>query len=214
MNRLKVQPHNDKSVTLDRRSERRRAMIAAAETLFLEQGYEATSLSAVVKRSGGSLATLYELFGNKQGLLRAIIQVRKESDLLPLCDGECPTDPPAVLLRRYAHQVYDHVTSPDSIALKRIVVTEVMRDPEFASRIYNEIHLPSVRNLADLFTRLDERGDARIDDPYAAAELFFSIVMSDSQLRMMVGGNDYRVDPNALDWRLEPFIKFFEFRTN
>ena len=57
-------------------------MIEAAESLFLEQGYDATSLAAVVKRSGGSLATLYELFGNKQGLLRAIIELRDEQDLL------------------------------------------------------------------------------------------------------------------------------------
>ena len=208
---ISVRPFGDKKVTFDRRSERRRAMIAAAEALFLEQGYEATSLSAIVKRSGGSLATLYELFGNKQGLLRAIIEMRKETDLLPLCDGECPADPPAVLLRRYAHQVYNHITNPDSIALKRIVVMETLRDPEFASQIYNDIHLPSVQNLADLFSRLDARGDARIDNPYAAAELFFAIVMSDAQLLMMVGSSNHRFDADALDWRLEPFIRFFEF---
>ena len=55
-------------------------MIEAAESLFLEQGYDTTSLAAIVKRSGGSLATLYELFGNKQGLLRAIIELRDEQD--------------------------------------------------------------------------------------------------------------------------------------
>src|SRR3546814_11941406 len=60
---------------MDRSSPRERrqsAILDAAESLFLEQGYERTSLAEIVKRSGGSLATLYELFGNKQGLLRAI----------------------------------------------------------------------------------------------------------------------------------------------
>lgn len=35
----------------------------------MEQGYDGTSLAEIVRRSGGSLATLYDLFGNKQGLL-------------------------------------------------------------------------------------------------------------------------------------------------
>lgn len=54
------------------RERRQSAILDAAESLFLEQGYDRTSLAEIVKRSGGSLATLYELFGNKQGLLHAI----------------------------------------------------------------------------------------------------------------------------------------------
>src|SRR3546814_14932985 len=60
---------------MDRSSPRERrqsAILDAAESLFLEQGYERTSLAEIVKRSGGSLATLYELFGKKQGLVPAI----------------------------------------------------------------------------------------------------------------------------------------------
>jgi TetR/AcrR family transcriptional repressor of mexJK operon len=196
----------------ERRNERRRAIIEAAEALFLEQGYEATSLAAVVKRSGGSLATLYELFGNKQGLLRAIIEWRKGQDLLPACGDGCPDAAPADLLRRYAHQIYAHVTSPTAIALKRIVITEALSDPAFASRIYDDIHLPSVLDLAELFERLNQRGDARIDNCRAAAELFFAIVMSDVQLRMLADGRTDLLDESTLDWRLAPFINHFGFR--
>ena len=52
-----------------KREARRDAMLDAALELFLERGYGAISLTDVVKRSGGSLATLYELFGGKLGLL-------------------------------------------------------------------------------------------------------------------------------------------------
>src|SRR3546814_3108340 len=50
-----------------RRQDRRKAILDAAESLFLDQGFDRVSLAAVVGQSGGSLATLYELFGNKQG---------------------------------------------------------------------------------------------------------------------------------------------------
>lgn len=194
----------------DRRLERRRAMIEAAESLFLELGYDATSLAAIVKRSGGSLATLYELFGSKQGLLRAIIELRDEQDRCPGYGENCAASRPSELLRRYAHRLYAHVTSPRAVALKRIVITEALRDPLFAKTLYEDMHLPSVRELAGILRQLDEQGKARIDDPMAAAGLFFAIVMSDAQLRMLVEGDASLLDPAALDWRLAPFLSYFE----
>ena len=195
---------------LDRRLERRRAMIEAAESLFLEQGFDATSLAAVVKRSGGSLATLYELFGNKQGLLRAIIELRDEEDRCPGYGKDCALSPPSELLRGYAHRLYAHVTSPRAIALKRIVITEALRDPDFARTLYEDIHLPSVRELARILSKLNEDGRADIDDPMAAASLFFAIVMADAQLRILVEGETGLLDPAALDWRLMPFLSHFK----
>lgn len=37
--------------------------------LFLEKGYEHTSLSDIVAKGGGSLASVYKYFTNKEGLL-------------------------------------------------------------------------------------------------------------------------------------------------
>ena len=59
-----------------RRDARRHAMLDAALELFLEKGYGAVSLNEVVRRSGGSLSTLYDLFGGKLGLLKACVAER------------------------------------------------------------------------------------------------------------------------------------------
>jgi TetR/AcrR family transcriptional repressor of mexJK operon len=185
-------------------------MIEAAESLFFEQGYDATSLAAIVKRSGGSLATLYELFGSKQGLLRAIVELRDEHDRCPGYGQDCSRSRPSDLLRGYAHRLYAHFTSPRAIALKRIVITEALRDPEFARTLYEDIHLPSVRELAQILRRLNDDGRAKIDDPMAAAGLFFAIVMSDAQLRALAEGNSDLLDEAAIDWRLAPFMSHFQ----
>ncbi len=194
----------------DRRLERRRAMINAAEALFLEQGYEDTTLGAIVKRSGGSLTTFYQLFGNKQGVLRAILELRDEQDRFPGYGQNCDVSKPSELLRAYAHRLYSHVTSPRAIALKRIVITEAQRDPGFASALSDDIHLSSVRELASIFSKFNQAGRADIDDPMAAANLFFAIVMSDAQLCVLVEGDKGMLQPAALDWRLAPFLTFFE----
>ena len=114
------------------------------------------------------------------------------------------------MLRGYAHRLYAHVTSKRAIALKRIVITEALRDPDFARTLFEDIHLPSVRELADILRALDEQGKANIDDPMAAAGLFFAIVMSDAQMRALVEGDDGLLDPAALDWRLKPFLSYFQ----
>ncbi|CZE46145.1 TetR/AcrR family transcriptional regulator [Campylobacter geochelonis] len=48
-------------------------ILSAGLELFLEKGYQNTSLSDLVEKSGGSLSTIYKYFENKEGLFKAII---------------------------------------------------------------------------------------------------------------------------------------------
>lgn len=59
--------------TRRRREPRIRAILEAAEQVFLENGYEAGSLDAVAARANASKATIYAHFGNKVGLFKAIV---------------------------------------------------------------------------------------------------------------------------------------------
>ena len=63
---------------IDRGVARRHAFLLAAREVFLEQGYEEASVNDVVRRAGGSLATLYAQFGNKEGLFLAVAQDQHE----------------------------------------------------------------------------------------------------------------------------------------
>src|SRR3546814_19026616 len=68
--------HFGKTALADRcdKKERRRSVImAAAYELFLEQGYSNVGMTDIIRRSGGSLSTAYELFENKAGLMRAMV---------------------------------------------------------------------------------------------------------------------------------------------
>src|SRR5690348_14786308 len=52
---------------------RGQAIINAATEVFLERGYAEASVDAIVERAGGSKATVYAMFGNKEGLFEAAI---------------------------------------------------------------------------------------------------------------------------------------------
>src|SRR5262249_31239175 len=51
----------------------RQAILHAANAGLLERGYAGASIDAVIERAGGSKATVYALFGNKEGLLTALV---------------------------------------------------------------------------------------------------------------------------------------------
>ncbi|WP_029935257.1 TetR/AcrR family transcriptional regulator [Thiomicrospira pelophila] len=51
--------------------ERHERILEAAGEVFAEQGYAGASINEIVRRSGGSLGTVYKFFGNKLGLFEA-----------------------------------------------------------------------------------------------------------------------------------------------
>ncbi len=204
------------SCQIDRPSPRERrqsAILDAAESLFLEQGYERTSLAEIVKRSGGSLATLYELFGNKQGLLHAIATRWCDEAMLRSLDDETTRALSSVdTLKAYAHRQSELMESPRAVALMRMLISESLRDREFALQIYRDLHVPALEELTGLFAEWAATGRAEIDNPEAAARLFFDIVVGDSMLNTLMGIEETWLDHDQIDWRLQPFLLHFKIR--
>ena len=58
----------------------RQAIRAAAETLFLRDGYTRTTMKAIAKRAGVAEKTMYLTYATKANLLREVIQVAVRGD--------------------------------------------------------------------------------------------------------------------------------------
>jgi TetR/AcrR family transcriptional regulator, regulator of autoinduction and epiphytic fitness len=58
----------------------RRAVVDAARTLFIERGYQATTIDAISDRSDVPAATVYRLFSSKLGILKAVLDVSIAGD--------------------------------------------------------------------------------------------------------------------------------------
>lgn len=192
-----------------RRENRRRAILSAAESMFLEEGFERVSLGAIVRRSGGSLATVYDMFGNKQGLLRAVVDRGCEEGLEGVEDIGRNGQTPDVILREFARRYYQFATSSRTLALMRVMIAESLRDPEFGQQFNHDVRSKHVDGLATAFRRWTAEGKARVDEPIAAAELFFSMVLCDAPVRAMLGVAPEPIDADRLEWRLAPFLANF-----
>jgi AcrR family transcriptional regulator len=62
----------------DKPASARQRLLDAASQLFYEEGVHTVGVDRVVERAGVAKATLYALFGNKEGLVRAYLMARDE----------------------------------------------------------------------------------------------------------------------------------------
>lgn len=185
-------------------------MLDAAEALFIAQGYAGTSLAEIVRRSGGSLTTLYAIFGNKQGLLHALaIRWRDETkaNRAEHCAGARRSN--REILMDYARSERDVWRSSRAIALMRMLVSEGLRDRRFAVQTYDDLHAPFVAELANLFREWSEAGSAEIDDVEAAAHLFISTISGNTLLGSILGVDDAVLDIAQIRQRLAPFFVYY-----
>ena len=66
-NSVRVAPQQERS------SRRLAGFLDAAEELFAEIGYEATTMTAIAERSGSSIGALYSYFSDKQAIALTLL---------------------------------------------------------------------------------------------------------------------------------------------
>ncbi len=79
----------------DRKAETRALLIDAAADLFARKGFHAVSAEAVADAADRTTGALYSHFGNKEGLLLALLEVwmeRTVADLRPALEGVADLD--------------------------------------------------------------------------------------------------------------------------
>lgn len=113
-----------------RLEQRRERILQEAERLFLRHGYAGASINEIVRLAGGSLATLYNEFGSKEGLFAEVMRTRARA----MFDSEaarCPRggDVRAALVH-LATRLLERALRDDSLALYRIAISEAPRFPE------------------------------------------------------------------------------------
>jgi AcrR family transcriptional regulator len=68
----------DKKTANERMSARDR-LLAAAEALFYEEGFNTVGIERVIERAGVAKASLYDCFGSKEELIRSYLAARHEA---------------------------------------------------------------------------------------------------------------------------------------
>ncbi len=171
---------------------KRRAILDAATTLFLREGYLATSMDEIAAAASVSKQTVYKQFADKQSLFREIVTgtVAEVGDpvseqVAALRDsGDLAAD-----LREVARGLLAQVIQPRVMQLRRLVIGEAGRFPELGRLFYDSGPGRTIAALAAAFEGLRARGALRMDDSRLAAEHFNWLVMSTPLNRVMLCGD-------------------------
>ena len=184
------------------RSERkRRAILAAAEELFLRHGYLGTSMDELAELSNVSKQTVYAHFGSKEALFVELVSAMTggagdalhDLDVEPAADGDV-----AGYLEQYATGQLTIVMTPRLLKLRRLVIGEVGRFPALARALYENGPQRAIRSLAVAMTALRDRGLLDLDDATEAATTFNWLVMGAPVNEAMLLGDDAIPPPEAL----------------
>ena len=172
---------------LKKSPDKRGRILKAAADLMVENGYGGTTLDAVVERAGCSKSAIYQLFGNKQGLISALAVELVQDLAEQLAElGRRDLDVREALVA-YAERSMALILTDRHMAVVRQVVAETWRYPELGHSYYALGPRRAQDTLAAFLRQRAEGGRLRLDDPREAAVRFHGLMLWDKWNARLVG---------------------------
>ncbi len=182
-------------------------MLDAALDLFLEKGFEQTTMEGVAASVGMTKRTIYARYPDKRALFLATVERAIERSLVPEQRlAALDTSDVEATLTAIAHMRVANVMTPAGLRLQRIINTESYRFPEIFTMSYEQGGKRVVEFLADLLRRHDSAGAVCVTRPDMAANVFMSMVVG-GPVRFIVSGNP--LSQNEIDERIKFSVRLF-----
>jgi AcrR family transcriptional regulator len=187
---------------------RRERIEETAYAVLKESGYKAASLLAIARRASVSNETLYNWYGNKQGLFRSLIEsnAREAKELLEgaLQTGSDPLDTLAAL----GPILLSLVTGDKAIVLNRAAAGDISDTKTLGpaiAQLGRDTIAPLVRDLLQSASR---SGLIVCDDPVAATDIYFRLLIGDLQVRRVIGAI-CELPPSEIERRASEVMALF-----
>ena len=136
----------------------RRRILQAAQELFVDQGYGATTLQGIAERAGVAVQTIYFAFGNKPSLLKELVDVTIAGDDEPISTLQRAWFRDALAAGTAEAQLRAHVRGTCQLLQRVAPIAEVLRsagaqDPAIAGLWQHDtdprldVHTAAARSL-------------------------------------------------------------------
>jgi TetR/AcrR family transcriptional regulator, mexJK operon transcriptional repressor len=156
--------------------------------MFLDQGFEQTTLEAIATSLGMTKRTIYARYADKAALFKAAVQQAIERWIMPREKLDAlDTDDLEGTLLAVAHIRIAHVLTPDGLRMQRILNAESYRFPEISLSAYEKGSRPVIEFLAEVLARHHARGAIQVERPQLAATVFLGMVVGAPTRRIASG---------------------------
>jgi AcrR family transcriptional regulator len=164
---------------------RRALLVESASELFLERGYEATSLDEIIARAGGSRRNVYEWFGGKEALFAAVVESARVQILDSLIAPDLTNVEPRTALISIGKRFMEALSAPRMLGLYRVIVAEGGRFPELGRVFFNFGPKQGYERLAANLRAWNAQGKISVRDPDVAARLLLEMMKGDMHMRLL-----------------------------
>jgi AcrR family transcriptional regulator len=161
------------------------AILDAALEVLGERG-AAASMEEIARRAGVSKQTIYNHYGCKADLVRAMCARRVNEMTAPL-QAPGAMERPEETLAAYARALMKGVLNPRTVSLMRTAMAHAAEMPELPRTIYEAGPLANRRRLARFLEAETRAGRLDCPDPMAAAEAFSGLVVATRQIASLFG---------------------------
>lgn len=166
---------------------KREAILDAAQTLFLSQGFSGTSMDAVAAEAGVSKLTVYSHFSDKATLFTTAVEAKCEEWMpFPMFSLDHADELP-VVLERIGRAFMELVNSDEAISLERLLSSLAGQDPEMANLFYEVGPERTLKEMERLLNKARDLGLLAVNDVAVAAQLFFGMLQSCRHLEVVIG---------------------------
>lgn len=180
----------------ENRSENKRlSVMAAARRLFLDKGYDGTSMDDVAAEAGVSKPTVYRYFADKEQLFTEIVgdTTQMEQQLRAVVDMLNDSEDLDKDLARLARRLLTPILQPEFLRLRRLVIGNAERFPVVGKSWYDDGFMRVVTTLADSFAHLAAKKRLQVKDPLLASHQFIGLLLWEPLNRAMyTGGAAFR----------------------
>lgn len=186
--------------TREQAEARHEEMLDAALDLFLEHGFELTTIEMVAARVSMTRRTVYAKYVDKAALFNAAVQRAIERQIVPQRMLEAfDAGDLAATLESVARLRIGQVMTPNGLRLQRIINTESYRFPGIFTANFEQSAKPVIDFVAGVLDRAIAAGQIAPTDSAFAASAFMSMVVG-GQVRAIVSGRG--PTPAELDRRV------------
>ena len=146
-----------------RTQQTRQRIRAAAHRLFLQQGYQATSVDAILVEAGiSSKETLYRHYANKEALFADVLShltMEQPGFSEKLAAMPAPQDLPSLRedLMMLAREILSMMIQPGYLPLVRMIITEAPRFPQLPALFFSTVTQRGLNIMATLLQAAREQ---------------------------------------------------------
>lgn len=189
------------AISESRSDRKRRLLLQAATEVFLDKGFDSTTMDDVATRAAVSKPTVYKYFSDKERLFAEIVRATtgEIDDLVRVVAETMSTQ--RVLedgLAELARQFIAALMQPRVLRLRRLIMANAERFPDVGRSWYEQGFERVLNTLATSFKSLAERNLLHGNDPLLAANHFVGLLLWIPVNKAMFTG-EYRSDPEELE---------------